>query len=96
MDRQYLTTGDLAKFLKRSRSWVQLQITREKIKVISGHTLGDRVHYRISIEEALRLWKEREPYIRRKCDMEILAGLLRISVRQVRKYYDRPTDKKYK
>ena len=87
MDRQYLTTGELAKFLERSRSWVQVQINRGKIEIISRHSHGDRVHNRISIEEALRLWKEQEPYIIKKHSMEILAALLRIGIRQARKYF---------
>lgn len=87
IDRQYLTTGELAKFLERSRSWVQGQINCGKIKVISGSSQRDRVHNRISFEEALRLRKEQEPRIVKKHNEEILAILFRVSVRQVRKYY---------
>jgi hypothetical protein len=95
-DKKYLTTGEVAKFLLRSKEWVREQIRIGKILAIPSPYADKREHNRISIEEVERVAIEMysNPKALQELDYKILAKLMGISYKTVKKGYGpSPEDK---
>ena len=95
-DKEYLTTGEAAKYLFRSRGWVREQIRQGKIQAKFSSSSRDRVYNQIHIREVERVAMElySSPKVLQDLYYKCLAKLLGISYKQVKKGYGaKPKDK---